>query len=80
MNAQTVEALRDLASGDSRAAFQSAARACGLTDAEADLVWEHDGQPPARVEADVREAGMELRAGGDAWLTSTRSVRLEDWE
>jgi hypothetical protein len=80
MNEETVTQLRDLARGDSRAAFKSAAQACGMTSEEADLVWRADGQPVSElVEADVREAGMELRAGGDAWLTTTEPADLEDY-
>ena len=81
MNAETVEQLRDLAAGDSYAAFKSAALAVGMTETEAGLVWRYDGTPPCGVEADVRDAGMELHGEGKReWLTSTESVELEEWE
>ena len=84
MNAETVEQLRDLADGDSYAAFKSTALAVGMTEAEADLVWRHNGRPATgdgEVEADVRDAGMELHGETEkAWLTATESVDLQEWE
>ncbi|WP_435175690.1 hypothetical protein [Halorussus sp. AFM4] len=76
----TVEQLRDLAAGESKAAFRSAALACGMTSEEADLVWRADGQPVTGddVVADVRESGMELRSDR-GWLLSTVTVDLEEW-
>ena len=82
MNAETVEQLRDLADGDSFAAFKSAALAVGLTEDEADLVWRCGGRPPATDSdpvLDVRDAGAELRGRGKEWLTSTESADLERW-
>ncbi|WP_135807330.1 hypothetical protein [Halorussus marinus] len=75
MQSETVGQLRELAAGDSRAAFKSAAMACGLSESEAELVWRHDGQP-GEVVADVRDAGMEIRSE-DGWLTSSVSVEVE---
>jgi hypothetical protein len=77
---ETVTQLRDLACGDSYAAFKSAALACGMTEDEADLVWRADCMPPAagEVDLDVRDSGAELRCDGSAWLTSSKSVDLED--
>ncbi len=68
---ETVTELRRLAAGDSLAAFKSAARACGMTEAEADLVWQvctgderDDGDGRGDVpELDARESGVELRSG-----------------
>ncbi len=72
----TVAQLRDLADGDSFAAFKSAALAVGMTEAEADLVWQVCDEA---VESDVRDCGMELRAGDGQWMTSSASVDVEDW-
>ncbi|MFC4549360.1 MULTISPECIES: hypothetical protein [Halorussus] len=78
VNAQTASELRRLARGRSYAAFKSAALACGMQEAEAELVWHHDGQP-SRGEPvlAVRESGAELRGEGAAWLTSTAVARVE---
>jgi len=80
---ETVTELRRLADGDSFAAFKSAALAVGMTEAEADLVWQvcgderddSDGDVP---ELDARESGVELRSDR-GWLTATDAVELEDW-
>jgi len=75
MQPETIGQLRELAAGGSRAAFKSAAMACGLSESEADLVWRHDGQPDD-IEADVRDSAMEVRSD-QGWLTSTTSVEVE---
>jgi hypothetical protein len=71
----TVAQLRDLADGESFAAFKSAALACGMTAREAEFVWQVCDED---VESDVRDSGMELRSDR-GWLTSTDSVQLEEW-
>jgi hypothetical protein len=80
MNDETVQQLCTLANGESYAAFKTAALACGMTEDEADLVWRADCMPPAagEVDLDVRDSGAELRCDGSAWLTSSKSVELED--
>jgi hypothetical protein len=78
MKATTVEQLRELASGDSYAAFKSAALAVGLTEGEAEAVWQVCNED-VEVESDVRESGMEIRGGRGEWLASTTSVELEGW-
>lgn len=74
MNAETAGQLRDLAAGDSYAAFKSAALAVGLTAGEAEQFYqdETDGE----VEEDVRDSGMELRSE-QGWLMSTAVARVE---
>jgi len=78
---ETVTELRRLAAGDSLAAFKSAARACGMTEAEADLVWQactDDDGDDSRLELDIRESGIELRSDR-GWLTASDAVELEAW-
>ena len=68
--------LRDLADGDSYAAFKSAALACGLSVEEIEAIWQVAADPD-RVVLDVRESGAELRGKGKAWLTSTAVERVD---
>jgi hypothetical protein len=73
----TASQLRELASGDSYAAFKSAALAVGLAEDEVEAVWQVCNDD-VEVESDVRENGMELQSDR-GWLASTMSVELEDW-
>jgi hypothetical protein len=73
----TASQLRELASGDSYAAFKSAALAVGLTEDEAEAVWHVCNDEDAEVESDVRESGMEIHGGRGEWLASTVSVEAE---
>jgi hypothetical protein len=78
MNATTASQLRELASGNSYAAFKSAALAVGLAEDEVEAVWHVCNDEDVEVESDARESGMELQSDR-GWLTSTTSVELEDW-
>jgi len=77
MNAETRGQLRELAQGDSFAAFKSAARACGLADDELEAVWSVcQDDDVDEVVFDVRESGAELRSSR-GWLTSSLVVEAK---
>ncbi|WP_134672646.1 hypothetical protein [Halorussus marinus] len=76
MQNETVDELARLARDETYAAFKSAAIASGLTPGEAEQFYSTLDQDDDRVEADVRDSGMEVRSS-QGWITSTTSVEVE---